>query len=117
MIILTKYLIEPYNQIHTIKDAFLETPVLSFPEDVVREALLNAVVHRDYTLSDSIYVRVFSDRIEISNPGSFIGGTAPGTSPKGEGKTRIPLRADCVLGAGSWQTGMHFSRQRTLRRK
>jgi ATP-dependent DNA helicase RecG len=67
-------LIEPYNQVHTIKDAFLETPVPSFPEDVVREALLNAVVHRDYTLPDSIHVRVFSDRIEISNPGSFIGG-------------------------------------------
>lgn len=70
-------LIEPYNQVHTIKDAFLETPVPSFPEDVVREALLNAVVHRDYTLSDSIYVRVFSNRIEISNPGSFIGGVTP----------------------------------------
>lgn len=98
-------LIEPYNQVHTIKDAFLETPVPSFPEDVVREALLNAVVHRDYTLPDSIYVRVFSDRIEISNPGSFIGGVTPNNILTHPPVRRNPLLAEILQHIGAVNRG------------
>lgn len=98
-------LIEPYNQVHTIKDAFLETPVPSFPEDVVREALLNAVVHRDYTLPDSIYVRVFSDRIEISNPGSFIGGVTPNNILTHPPVRRNPLLAEIFQHIGAVNRG------------
>ena len=98
-------LIEPYNQIHTIKDAFLETPVPSFPEDVVREALLNAFVHRDYTLPDSIYVRVFSDRIEISNPGSFIGGVTPNNILTHPPVRRNPLLAEIFQHIGAVNRG------------
>jgi len=39
--------------------------------------MLNAIVHRDYTLRDSIYVRMFPEILEISSPGSFIGGVTP----------------------------------------
>lgn len=98
-------LIEPYNQVHTIKDAFLETPVPSFPEDVVREALLNAVVHRDYTLPDSIYVRVFSNRIEISNPGSFIGGVTPNNILTHPPVRRNPLLAEIFQHIGAVNRG------------
>ena len=44
------------------------------PEDVWLEGLVNAVVHRSYSLSgDHIRVEIFDDRIEISSPGRFPG--------------------------------------------
>lgn len=41
------------------------------PLEVVREAIVNAVAHRDYTSSGSVQVMLFSDRLEIWNPGSL----------------------------------------------
>lgn len=41
-----------------------------FPPHAVREAVINALVHADYALTgSSIQIAVFSDRIEITNPG------------------------------------------------
>ena len=39
------------------------------PKEVVREAIVNAVAHRDYTSNASVQVMLFSDRLEILNPG------------------------------------------------
>jgi len=97
--------IEPFNSVHLIKDAFLETPVPSFPEDVVRGALLNAVVHRDYTLPDSTYVRMFTNRIEISNPGSFIGGVTPYNVLTHPPVRRNPLLAEIFQHIGTVNRG------------
>lgn len=58
-------MIEPYNTTVTIKDAFLETPVPSFPEEVVREGLLNALTHRDYSLNDAVYLKLYKNHIEL----------------------------------------------------
>jgi formylglycine-generating enzyme required for sulfatase activity len=41
------------------------------PSDVVREAISNAVAHRDYHLPGTVQVRVFDDHIDIQSPGSF----------------------------------------------
>ena len=41
------------------------------PADAVREAIVNAVVHRDYRSRASVEVRLFSDRLEVWNPGSL----------------------------------------------
>jgi ATP-dependent DNA helicase RecG len=41
------------------------------PPKVVREAVVNAVAHRDYTSHGSVQVMLFSDRLEIWNPGSL----------------------------------------------
>ena len=41
-----------------------------YPEDAVREVLVNALVHRDYSISGTdTTVSIFSDRIEIQSPG------------------------------------------------
>ncbi|MEP7011702.1 MAG: ATP-binding protein [Acidobacteriota bacterium] len=41
-----------------------------YPEAVIREAVVNALVHRDYSLSGSdITLVIFSDRLEIQSPG------------------------------------------------
>lgn len=49
-------------------------PVPLVPEDVWLEGVVNAVVHRSYSLAgDHIRVEVFDDRIEVSSPGRFPG--------------------------------------------
>ncbi len=44
------------------------------PPDAVGEALVNAIAHRDYNSNASVEVRLFTDRLEVWNPG-----TLPGT--------------------------------------
>jgi ATP-dependent DNA helicase RecG len=51
--------------------------VPTFNEIVVREALLNAVSHRDYRLPGSVFVRQYSRRLEIVSPGGFPPGITP----------------------------------------
>ncbi|HOI74477.1 MAG TPA: ATP-binding protein [Syntrophales bacterium] len=54
----------------------VESP--TYPEEVVREAVVNAVVHRDYLLSASnIELSVYTDRIEIISPGRLPNGITP----------------------------------------
>ncbi|HEX6904428.1 MAG TPA: ATP-binding protein [Thermoanaerobaculia bacterium] len=44
------------------------------PPEAVSEAVVNAIVHRDYHSNGSVEIRLFADRLEIWNPG-----TLPGT--------------------------------------
>ena len=43
--------------------------VLEFPMEVQREVLVNALAHRDYTVSGPIRLIVFEDRVEVRTPG------------------------------------------------
>lgn len=45
--------------------------VWEFPYDAVREAVLNALIHRDYASVGRIQIRVYDDRLVISNPGGL----------------------------------------------
>ena len=45
-----------------------------YPPDALREALLNAVIHRDYSYSGSILISVFEDRIEFVSLGGLTKG-------------------------------------------
>lgn len=42
-----------------------------FPVEAVREAIVNAVCHRDYTDEGSVQVMLFRDRLEVLNPGAL----------------------------------------------
>lgn len=42
-----------------------------FPVEAVREAIVNAVCHRDYTDDGSVQVMLFRDRLEVLNPGTL----------------------------------------------
>ncbi len=42
-----------------------------YPPAVIREAIVNAVAHRDYFSSDAIQISLFSDRLEILSPGGL----------------------------------------------
>ena len=48
----------------------VQAPVnYEIPKEVVTEAIVNAVAHRDYTSNASVQVMLFRDRIEVLNPG------------------------------------------------
>ncbi len=55
-------------------EGFFMRPLPTFNEGSVREALLNAVAHRDYRQGGSIFVRQYARRIEIVSPGGFPSG-------------------------------------------
>jgi ATP-dependent DNA helicase RecG len=54
-----------------IKSTAKREEKLQYPLEVIREAIVNAVAHRDYFSKDAIQIYIFSDRIEITNPGSL----------------------------------------------
>ena len=45
--------------------------VYQIPERAVKEAITNAVIHRDYHIKRDITVKIFEDRIEVESPGLF----------------------------------------------
>lgn len=67
--------------------------IWEYPEDAIRETLVNALVHRDYSIAGTdVTLSIFSDRIEILSPG------------------RLP---NTVTIAGM-QSGMRYARNQTL---
>lgn len=46
---------------------------LDYPPEAVWEVVVNAIIHRDYSISDDIQVLVFDNRIEILSPGRLPG--------------------------------------------
>src|SRR5690606_36574334 len=67
-------LINLRNDAQAFRDGLFVTNILTFSEGSVREALLNAVAHRDYRSSGSVFVRQYARRLEIVSPGGFLPG-------------------------------------------
>lgn len=55
---------------HRIKDLEPEA-YLELPSEALREALVNAVAHRDYTISAPTRIFIFKDRVEFHTPGKL----------------------------------------------
>ncbi len=64
-----------------------------YPERVVKEAIVNAVIHRDYRLNRDIFIRIFDDRIEVESPGAFPGSITPANIGRAGSKARNALVA------------------------
>jgi ATP-dependent DNA helicase RecG len=65
------------NDRQMVLSGLFRVEIPTFDEDVVREALLNAVSHRDYRRPGSVFVRQFPRRLEIVSPGGFPPGITP----------------------------------------
>jgi ATP-dependent DNA helicase RecG len=59
------------NDRQSYQDGLFRNDIPTFDEAAVREAVLNAVAHREYRLGGSIFVRQYSRRLEIDSPGGF----------------------------------------------
>ncbi len=83
---------------------------LPFPEEALREALLNAVVHKDYASGIPIQVSVYEDRMMIWNPGELPDRwTVKSLLVKHSSRPFNPLIANAFFRAGfieSWGRGI-----------
>ncbi len=84
------------NPIQTIKQGLLHFEYRTYSEIAIREALMNAFCHADYRLSGPIMVKHFPNKLEISNPGGFIGGITPDNILHHEPVARNPLLVDAL---------------------
>lgn len=64
------------NDLFSYQDGLYRVEVPSFNELAVREAVLNAVSHRDYRLQGSTFVKQWPTRIQIVSPGGFPSGVS-----------------------------------------
>ena len=67
-----KYLVSHLNSEYIID--FKRKERLELPEVALREALLNAIAHRDYRKPAALQLHIYSNRVEIINPGGLVGG-------------------------------------------
>ena len=66
--------IDFHNQTHATFQKLLRIDTRDYPEVAVREALLNSLVHRDYSFRASTLISIYDDRIEFVS----VGGLLPG---------------------------------------
>nr|WP_308624544.1 RNA-binding domain-containing protein [uncultured Eisenbergiella sp.] len=66
--------IDFYNGTMASFHDLLRTDERDYPEDAVREALLNAIVHRDYCFSGSTLINLYANRLEIISLGGLVSG-------------------------------------------
>lgn len=91
--------------------------IYEVPLDALREAVVNAIVHRNYAIKGtSIYVRIFDDRVEIENPGGLPGGITRRDFGKSSVR-RNPIIADLFHRMGKVERmGSGIDRMRNLMR-
>ncbi|MBX9609797.1 MAG: putative DNA binding domain-containing protein [Gammaproteobacteria bacterium] len=65
------------NDRQSYQDGLFRVELPTFDEVSVREALLNAVAHRDYRLGGSVFVRQLAQRLEVVSPGGLPAGITP----------------------------------------
>ena len=65
------------NKTSSVIKGVIRTDKQDYPEEAIREALLNAIVHRDYSFSGSIIINVTDNKMEFIS----LGGLLPGLSP------------------------------------
>lgn len=64
--------IDMHNHVRAEFKGLERIDIRDYPPEAVREALLNAVVHRDYSFSSSTLISIFDDRIEFVNIGGLV---------------------------------------------
>lgn len=63
------------SKVRFVKEAQYRVDKPDYAERAVTEALVNALIHRDYiVLGSEIHIDMFDDRVEITSPGGMFGG-------------------------------------------
>lgn len=63
--------IDEHNRTRAEFSGLKRIDMRDYPPEAIREALLNAIVHRDYSYSNSILISIFDDRIEFVSLGGL----------------------------------------------
>lgn len=83
--------------------------VWEYPLEALREAVINALIHRDYTISADVQIRIYEDRLEIWSVGELLPPLTPESLRGPHGSLlRNPLLAQAFYFAGlveRWGTG------------
>lgn len=91
---------EARNSEEEIEEGFFRISVFDYNKRAVREALVNAFCHRDYTMLGRIRVLLDDDGLTISNPGGFIEGVTLENLLTVEPHGRNPALADALKRIG-----------------
>ena len=59
------------NYSFELPDGMFRKQIRYYAKDVVRELVINAFVHKSYTISGDIFISLYTDRLEIKNPGGL----------------------------------------------
>ncbi len=105
------------NDRQSYQDGLFRFEIATFDEAVIREAVLNAVCHRDYRLGGSVFVRQYARRLEVVSPGGFPAGvTAENILDQQNPRNRrlAEAYARCGLVERSGQ-GMNLMFERSIR--
>lgn len=86
----------PFNPITTYEHGMFHYEYRTWPEIAVREALMNAFCHADLRIAGPVMVKLFSDRLEISNNGGFIAGITPNNILHHQPAARNPLLVEAL---------------------
>lgn len=62
------------NNLHATFSGLDRIENQDYPEDALREALLNAIIHRDYSFSGSVIINIYDDRMEFISLGGLVAG-------------------------------------------
>ena len=92
-----KYLLLKLNTAIIIKNELRHKTRLELPKEALREAIINAMIHRDYNINSPVQINISPDKVEITNPGKLL-------FPKEElGKRSVlrnPILVDLVYRSG-----------------
>ena len=55
-----------------IKVGLRRKDVFEYPPKAIREIIVNALAHREYTSRSPVYIRIFDDMLEVENPGNLL---------------------------------------------
>ena len=88
------------SEAEQIDDDFRRERQWHYPKEVIRELIVNALIHRDWTRSIDIEVCVYSDRIEVISPGSLQNSMTIEKMIAGQRSPRNPLIVELLRDYG-----------------
>lgn len=82
----------------------VQIQVADLPPRAIREALVNAVMHRDYRDPGRVVVEHTATRLAVTSPGTFVSGVTPDNLLSASSRTRNPRLADAIRKLGLGET-------------
>lgn len=83
-----------------IQVGLFRVPVPNYDRRAFREALVNALVHRDFCRLGAVHVKLNEEGLTISNPGGFVDGVTLENLLVADPRSRNPLLADVIKRIG-----------------